>query len=62
MTDVVLPPGNVDWELEVVAVVGRGGFKIDRVDAWDALAGRFVRCGAGVLCIGGTEEVAKCRG
>ena len=39
VTDVVLPPGNVDWELEVVAVVGRGGFKIDRVDAWDALAG-----------------------
>jgi len=39
VTDVVLPPGHVDWEIEVVAVVGRGGFRIERDDAWDALAG-----------------------
>jgi 2-keto-4-pentenoate hydratase/2-oxohepta-3-ene-1,7-dioic acid hydratase in catechol pathway len=36
---VTLPEGNVDWEIEVVAVVGRGGFGIARKDAWDALAG-----------------------
>ena len=36
---VLLPPGNVDWEIEVVAVVGRGGFQIPREHAWDALAG-----------------------
>jgi 2-keto-4-pentenoate hydratase/2-oxohepta-3-ene-1,7-dioic acid hydratase in catechol pathway len=37
--EVRLPPGNVDWEIEVVAVVGRGGFQIPRDAAWDALAG-----------------------
>ena len=36
---VVLPEGHVDWEIEVVAVVGRGGFRIPREQAWDALAG-----------------------
>ena len=36
---VELPPGNVDWEIEVVAVVGRGGFQISRSDAWASLAG-----------------------
>jgi 2-keto-4-pentenoate hydratase/2-oxohepta-3-ene-1,7-dioic acid hydratase in catechol pathway len=39
VTTVELPDGNVDWEIEVVAVVGRGGFRIARADAWDALAG-----------------------
>lgn len=39
VTSVSLPPGNVDWEIEVVAVVGRGGFQIPRESAWDALAG-----------------------
>ena len=39
VADVSLPPGNVDWEIEVVAVVGRGGFRIPREQAWDALAG-----------------------
>lgn len=38
-TEVVLPEGNVDWEIEVVAVVGRGGYRIAREHAWDALAG-----------------------
>jgi 2-keto-4-pentenoate hydratase/2-oxohepta-3-ene-1,7-dioic acid hydratase in catechol pathway len=36
---VELPEGNVDWEIEVVAVVGRGGYRIPRERAWDALAG-----------------------
>src|ERR1700712_4982933 len=39
VAEVRLPPGNVDWEIEVVAVVGRGGFRIPRDQAWDALAG-----------------------
>lgn len=39
---VALPPGHVDWEIEVVAVVGRGGFRIPRERAWDALAGLTV--------------------
>ena len=38
-TEVPLPQGNVDWEVEVVAVVGRGGRDIAEADAWDALAG-----------------------
>ncbi|RLV49980.1 FAA hydrolase family protein [Nocardioides mangrovicus] len=37
--DVTLPEGHVDWEIEVVAVVGRGGYRIPREEAWDALAG-----------------------
>ena len=39
VTTVTLPPGHVDWEIEVVAVVGRGGFRIPRERAWEALAG-----------------------
>ncbi|HEY7010653.1 MAG TPA: fumarylacetoacetate hydrolase family protein [Jatrophihabitantaceae bacterium] len=39
VTTVALPAGNVDWEIEVVAVVGRGGYRIARQNAWDALAG-----------------------
>lgn len=38
-----LPAGKVDWEIEVVAVVGRGGFRIERPHAWDAVAG--ITCG-----------------
>jgi 2-keto-4-pentenoate hydratase/2-oxohepta-3-ene-1,7-dioic acid hydratase in catechol pathway len=38
-TTVPLPEGHVDWEVEVVAVVGRGGRHIAEADAWDALAG-----------------------
>jgi 2-keto-4-pentenoate hydratase/2-oxohepta-3-ene-1,7-dioic acid hydratase in catechol pathway len=36
---VELPPGHVDWEVEVVAVIGRGGHRIPRGQAWDAVAG-----------------------
>jgi 2-keto-4-pentenoate hydratase/2-oxohepta-3-ene-1,7-dioic acid hydratase in catechol pathway len=38
VTTVELPAGNVDWEIEVVAVVGRGGSGIGRADAWSHLA------------------------
>ncbi|HEV7146485.1 MAG TPA: fumarylacetoacetate hydrolase family protein [Pedococcus sp.] len=40
--EVSLPAGNVDWEIEVVVVVGRGGYRIDRSAAWDAVAGLTV--------------------
>ena len=40
---VALPPGNVDWEIEVVAIVGAGGYRIPREAAWDAVAG--LTCG-----------------
>ncbi|WP_327003130.1 fumarylacetoacetate hydrolase family protein [Dactylosporangium sp. NBC_01737] len=41
--EVRLPEGRVDWEIEVVAVIGRGGYRIDGADAWAAVAG--VTCG-----------------
>ena len=36
---VPLPGGKVDWEIEVVAVIGRGGHRLERAHAWDAVAG-----------------------
>ena len=39
ITEVALPEGKVDWEVEVVAVVGTGGWRISRTDAWNVLAG-----------------------
>lgn len=42
VTTVELPEGHVDWEIEVVAVVGRGGYRIPRAEAWDAIAGLTV--------------------
>jgi len=39
VTTVPLPEGHVDWEIEVVAVIGRGGHRIERADAWPAVAG-----------------------
>ena len=39
VTVVDLPEGHVDWEIEVVAVIGRGGYRIPRTQAWDAVAG-----------------------
>jgi 2-keto-4-pentenoate hydratase/2-oxohepta-3-ene-1,7-dioic acid hydratase in catechol pathway len=39
VADVVLPAGRVDWEVELVAVVGTGGRRIGSSAAWDALAG-----------------------
>jgi 2-keto-4-pentenoate hydratase/2-oxohepta-3-ene-1,7-dioic acid hydratase in catechol pathway len=39
VAEVALPAGNVDWEIEVVAVIGSGGHRIPRERAWDAVAG-----------------------
>ena len=38
VSTVALPEGNVDWEIEVVAIVGRGGLRIPRDQAWGSLA------------------------
>ena len=37
--EVRLPPEHVDWEAELVAVVGTGGHRIPVAEAWAALAG-----------------------
>lgn len=42
VTTVTLPPGKPDWEIEVVAVIGRGGHRIRREQGWDAVAGLTV--------------------
>src|SRR5690242_16202218 len=40
VSSVTLPPGgHTDWEIEIVAVVGRGGRNIPEAAAWEALAG-----------------------
>lgn len=36
---VELPEGNVDWEVELVVVIGRETFRVSREDAWDHVAG-----------------------
>jgi 2-keto-4-pentenoate hydratase/2-oxohepta-3-ene-1,7-dioic acid hydratase in catechol pathway len=36
---IALPDGHVDWEIELVAVVGTGGRDIARAKAWGAIAG-----------------------
>ncbi|MGW5876695.1 fumarylacetoacetate hydrolase family protein [Nocardiopsis terrae] len=42
-TEVVLPPGgNVDWEIELVAVIGREARNIDAGSAWSHIAGLTV--------------------
>ncbi|MFD7005965.1 fumarylacetoacetate hydrolase family protein [Rhodococcus jostii] len=39
-SDVVIPAGgNVDWEIELVAVIGRATSNIDEADAWSHIAG-----------------------
>ena len=39
-TEVTIPAGgNVDWEIELVAIIGREGFRIAEQDAWDHVAG-----------------------
>ncbi|MFC9836006.1 fumarylacetoacetate hydrolase family protein [Rhodococcus sp. NPDC127530] len=39
-TDVIIPAGgNVDWEIELVAVIGRETTNIDEADAWAHVAG-----------------------
>jgi len=36
---ITLSPGNVDWEVELVAVIGTGGRNIAESDAWNHVAG-----------------------
>ncbi|KQV06257.1 fumarylacetoacetate hydrolase family protein [Leifsonia sp. Root112D2] len=38
-TIVELPEGNVDWEVELVVVIGREARNLDRESAWDHVAG-----------------------
>jgi 2-keto-4-pentenoate hydratase/2-oxohepta-3-ene-1,7-dioic acid hydratase in catechol pathway len=42
VTEVVLPEGRPDWEIEVVAVIGAGGWRIPRASGWAAVAGLTV--------------------
>lgn len=42
VADVELPEGDVDWEVELVAVVGEAGHRIREDDAWDHIAGLTV--------------------
>jgi 2-keto-4-pentenoate hydratase/2-oxohepta-3-ene-1,7-dioic acid hydratase in catechol pathway len=39
---VELPPGSVDWEVELVIVLGTGGKNVSREDAWKHVAGLTV--------------------
>lgn len=39
---VALPSPNVDWEVELVAVVGREAYRVDAEDAWSYVAGLTV--------------------
>ncbi|MCU1566363.1 MAG: fumarylacetoacetate hydrolase [Pseudarthrobacter sp.] len=36
---ITLPPGTVDWEVELVVVIGRGGQDIPKENAWSHVAG-----------------------
>jgi 2-keto-4-pentenoate hydratase/2-oxohepta-3-ene-1,7-dioic acid hydratase in catechol pathway len=38
-TVVSLPEGHVDWEVELVVVIGREAYELDRETAWDHVAG-----------------------
>jgi 2,4-didehydro-3-deoxy-L-rhamnonate hydrolase len=40
--DILLPPGQVDWEIELVAVIGRHGHRVSPADGWDYVAGLSV--------------------
>lgn len=37
--DIRLSPGTVDWEVELVAVIGTGGHDIAEAEAWEHVAG-----------------------
>ncbi len=37
--DIVMPPGSVDWEAELVAVVGRRAENVPTAQGWDYVAG-----------------------
>ena len=40
--EVELPPGSVDWEVELVVVIGRRARNVSREDAWSHVAGLTV--------------------
>jgi 2,4-diketo-3-deoxy-L-fuconate hydrolase len=40
--DIALPAGHVDWEVELVAVIGRPAHRVSSRDAWDSVAGLSV--------------------
>ena len=42
VSTVVLPPGSVDWEVEVVAVIGRTARQVPVARAWEHVAGLTV--------------------
>jgi len=42
VTEVVLPPGKVDWECELVAVISRPARRVAAADAWSHVAGLTV--------------------
>lgn len=43
VTEVTLPPGgHTDWEVELVAVIGRRAFRVPEADAWSHVAGLTV--------------------
>jgi len=37
--EITLPQGNVDWEVELVAVIGQRGHRVAAEDAWSYVAG-----------------------
>jgi 2-keto-4-pentenoate hydratase/2-oxohepta-3-ene-1,7-dioic acid hydratase in catechol pathway len=41
-SDVTLPQGNVDWEVELVAVIGKRAFHVREPEAWSHVAGLTV--------------------
>jgi 2-keto-4-pentenoate hydratase/2-oxohepta-3-ene-1,7-dioic acid hydratase in catechol pathway len=41
-SDVTLPQGNVDWEVELVAVIGKRAFHVRELEAWSHVAGLTV--------------------
>ncbi|MEU6536846.1 fumarylacetoacetate hydrolase family protein [Streptomyces sp. NPDC047000] len=41
-TTVALPPGKVDWEVELVAVIGRETYRVSEDRAWQSVAGLTV--------------------
>lgn len=40
--DVALPEGNVDWEVELVAVIGRHAYQVSEANGWSHVAGLTV--------------------
>lgn len=46
VAEVELPDGDVDWEVELVAVIGRAAHRVREEDAWDHVAG--LTCGQDV--------------